>query len=181
MARPDRSRRSKAARAPDDLLPPPPSQPHDRRLPVLLPYPFAGPFDYRVPEGMDAEPGDLVLVPLNRREEVGVVWDGEADHAVGDNRLKPISALLDVRPMRHDLRRLVDWIAGYTLAAPGEVLAMALRINALRPDAPPTGWQAGAVPDGARLTDARRRVLAAVAEGPRGAAIWPVPRVSVPV
>ena len=53
------------------------------RVAVLLPYPFAGPFDYRVPEGLprkgwrpgEAKPGDLVLVPLNRREEVGVVWD----------------------------------------------------------------------------------------------------------
>ena len=41
----------------------------------MLPYPFPGPFDYRVPPGMDPQPGDVVLVPLNRREEVGVVWD----------------------------------------------------------------------------------------------------------
>ena len=25
------------------------------------------------------QPGDVVLVPLNRREEIGVVWDTEAD------------------------------------------------------------------------------------------------------
>ena len=43
--------------------------------------------------------------------------------------------------MRADLRRLVDWIAAYTLAPPGEVLAMALRVNALRPDRAATGWQ----------------------------------------
>ncbi len=46
-----------------------------RRVPVLLPYPFPGPFDYRVPPDCDPQPGDVVLVPLNRREEVGVVWD----------------------------------------------------------------------------------------------------------
>ena len=135
------------------------------RVPVLLPYPFAGPFDYRVPRGMALVPGDIVLVPLNRREEVGVVWDGPADAAVGDNRLKPVSALLDAPPMRPDIRRLVDWIAAYTLALPGEVLAMALRINALRPDAPATGWQvAQPLPD-IRLTEPRRRVLAALADG----------------
>jgi len=142
-------------------------------VPVLLPYPFAGPFDYRVPDGMDPQPGDLVLVPLNRREEVGVVWDGTADHGVGDNRLRPVSAVLEAPPMREDIRRLVDWIAGYTLAAPGEVLAMALRINALRPDAQPAGWQAAiasgeAGQAGARLTEARARVLALLTEGPRG-------------
>ena len=44
-------------------------------MPVLLPRPFQGTFDYAVPPGMDPRPGDVVLVPLNRREEVGVVWD----------------------------------------------------------------------------------------------------------
>ena len=148
-----------------DLLPPPPAR---RRVPVLLPYPFPGPFDYRVPEDLDPQPGDLVLVPLNRREEVGVVWDSPSDLAVGDNRLKPISATLDAPPMREDIRRLIDWIANYTIALPGEVLTMALRINALRPDAPLTGWTpANPLPD-TRLTDPRRRVLAALEFGPLG-------------
>ena len=46
-----------------------------KRVPVMLPYPFPGPFDYRVPPDLDPKPGDVVLVPLNRREEIGVVWD----------------------------------------------------------------------------------------------------------
>ena len=136
------------------------------RVPVLLPYPFAGPFDYRVPAGMNPQPGDLVLVPLNRREEVGVVWDGPADGAVGDNRLRPIAGLLDLPPMRADIRRLVDWIAAYTLALPGDVLPMALRAKALQAERALTGWQlADPLPD-LRLTDQRRRVLAALAAGP---------------
>jgi primosomal protein N' (replication factor Y) len=141
------------------------ARPAAGRVPVLLPYPFAGPFDYRVPPGMEVAPGDLVLVPLNRRAEVGVVWDGPPDAAVGDNRLRPISARIDGPPMRPDLRRLVDWIAAYTLATPGEVLAMALRVNALRPDAPLTGWRRADDPPEVRLTDPRRRVLAALEEG----------------
>ena len=39
---------------------------------MLLPYPFAGPFDYRVPPDLHPQPGDIVLVPLNRREEVAL-------------------------------------------------------------------------------------------------------------
>ncbi len=142
-----------------------------RRVPVLLPYPFPGPFDYAVPPGMVPEPGDLVLAPLNRRESVGVVWDGAPDAALPESRLKPLTAILDAPRMRADLRRLVDWIAAYTLAAPGEVLAMALRLNALRPESAPIGWQiADTIPSEHRLTEARRRVLAALAEGPRGGA-----------
>ncbi len=142
-----------------------------QRVPVLLPYPFAGPFDYRVPVGMELSPGDLVLVPLNRREEVGVVWDGEAEGEVGDNRLRPVSAKLDAPPMREDLRRLIDWIASYTLAAPGEVLAMALRVNALRPDQPLLGWRAAEVLPEGRVTPQRAAVLAELSrQQPRGGA-----------
>jgi primosomal protein N' (replication factor Y) len=136
------------------------------RVPVLLPYPFAGPFDYRLPIGMTLEPGDIVQVPLNRREEIGVVWDGEADGAVGDNRLRPVSARLDAPPMRKDLRALVDWIAAYTLTPQGEVLTMALRTNALAAPAPSVGWQLADPLPVVRLTEARARVLAALANGP---------------
>ena len=136
------------------------------RVPVLLPYPFPGPFDYRVPARETFAPGDLVAVPLGRREIIGVVWDGEAEGTVGDNRLRPVSARLDVPPMRADLRALVDWIAAYTLSPPGEVLAMALRVNALRLEAPAMAWRVAAVPD--RTTPARARVLAALASGPLG-------------
>src|SRR5215831_16573539 len=90
-----------------------------RRVPVLLPYPFPGPFDYRVPPGMAAEPGDIVLVPLNRREEIGVVWDAPSDDRVPDRKLKPLAGRVDTPPMKPALRRLVDWVASYTLSPPG--------------------------------------------------------------
>jgi primosomal protein N' (replication factor Y) (superfamily II helicase) len=116
-----------------DLL----NEPRGGRVPVLLPFPFAGPFDYRVPRDLDPRPGDIVMVPLNRREEIGVVWDGEPDNAVGDNRLRAVISILDVPPMRADIRRLVDWIAAYTITPPGEVLTMALRLSAYRPEPVP--------------------------------------------
>ena len=134
------------------------------RVPVLLPYPFAGPFDYRVPHGMTVAPGDLVQVPLGPRAVVGVVWDGEPDGSVGDNRLRPIAAQLDVPPMRADIRQLIDWIAAYTLSPPGEVLAMALRVPP--PVAAATGWQIADTPPEFRQTAARARVMAALANGP---------------
>jgi primosomal protein N' (replication factor Y) len=137
-----------------------------RRVPVMLPYPFPEPFDYAVPEGLDPAPGDVVLVPLNRREVVGVVWDQPAEAAgkpVPDARLKPIIGVIDAPPMAETMRRLVDWIAAYTLSPPGEVMAMALRITAPPPLG--TGWMRGDPPEPCiRLTPARSRVLAALAE-----------------
>ncbi len=135
------------------------------RVPVLLPYPFAGPFDYAVPAGMVAEPGDMVLVPLNRRQEVGVVWDAPAGPSVPAARLKPVTARLDTPAMPAALRRFIDWVAAYTLAAPGEVLAMALRVNALAPPVPTPGWQlADPLPD-SKPTPARTRVVGVLADG----------------
>jgi len=129
----------------------------------MLPYPFPGPFDYRVPAGMDPQPGDVVLVPLNRREEVGVVWDASADEGVPDRKLKPLAGLIDTPPMRSELRRFVDWVAAYTLAPPGEVMAMALRVVAHGVAAPTMGWRRADPGPAARLTEARRRVLDALA------------------
>ena len=144
-----------------------------RRVQVLLPYPFPGPFDYSVPPDCDPHPGDVALVPLNRREELGVVWDapsagpaqGEAaNEAVPDHKLKPLIGLVETPPMREELRRLVDWMAAYTLAPPGEVMAMALRVSRVA-HGPATGWRlADSLPPEARLTDARCRVIQALTQ-----------------
>ncbi len=117
------------------------------------------------------QPGQIVMVPLNRREEVGVVWDsGDGGPTVGDNRLKEVTAVLDVAPLPEALRRFVDWVAAYTLAFPGEVLAMALRVNALAAETPSPGWILHDGPP-ARDTPARARVRATLSDGrPRSTA-----------
>ncbi len=134
-------------------------------MPVLLPYPFPGPFDYAVPDHCIYKPGDIVLVPLNRRQEAGVVWDEPFGPPIPETRLKPVTARLDAPPMPAPLRRFIDWVAGYTLAAPGEVLAMALRVNALTAPVAPPGWQRAVHPPDVRLTPARRRALGVMADG----------------
>jgi primosomal protein N' (replication factor Y) (superfamily II helicase) len=143
----------------------------------MLPYPFAGPFDYRVPPDLDPQAGDIVLVPLNRREEVGVVWDSSVDDPrvnrpgagrVPDGKLKPIAGITDTPPMRPALRRFVDWVAAYTLAPPGEVMAMALRVVSPGFGPSTTGWRRAAPLPEARITEARQKVLDALdAKEPR--------------
>ena len=44
------------------------------RRAVLLPLPLEGVYDYRVPDGMAAEAGAFVTVPLGARRVEGVVW-----------------------------------------------------------------------------------------------------------
>ncbi len=142
-----------------------------RRVPVLLPLPLAGPYDYAVPEGMEVTPGAVVTVPLGSRRLHGVVWHGPASGEVAAAKLRPIVALADVPPLRDPLLSLIDWVASYTLSPPGEVLRMALPEAALSPPpAPRSGWRAASpLPEGWRVTPERARVLA-VLEGAGGLA-----------
>ncbi|HTU56044.1 MAG TPA: primosomal protein N' [Acetobacteraceae bacterium] len=98
-----------------------------RRVPVLLPYPFAAPLEYAAPIGLDPKPGDLVRVPLGSREVLGAVWEGPPAGTVAEDRLRPLLEIAKLPPLTPEMRRFIDWVAAYTLARPGEVLAMTLR------------------------------------------------------
>jgi primosomal protein N' (replication factor Y) len=133
---------------------------------VLLPLPLVDAYDYRVPAGMEVAPGDIVLVPLGRREVIGVVWDGEADPALPERKLRDIVGRLDVPPVTASLRAFVDWVAQYTLSPPGAVLRMALSSpSALETQPLQAGWTLADPPVDQRLTPARKRVLAQLAPG----------------
>ncbi|MBM3522620.1 MAG: primosomal protein N' [Alphaproteobacteria bacterium] len=146
------------------------------RVRVLLPLPLAGPYDYRIDDGLVVAPGDFVRVPLGRRVVVGVVWDDAppADEAISADKLKAIIAREDAPPMTEVARRFIDRVAHYTMSAPGAVLRMAMSVpGALEPEAPRWGWMLGAnapnplvpEPGAAKLTPGRRRVLEAMADG----------------
>jgi primosomal protein N' (replication factor Y) (superfamily II helicase) len=87
-----------------------------------------GPLDYRVPEGMTAQPGSVVVAPLGPRQLVGVVWEAERlpSEEVGDNRLRPLAGLIDTPPVPAALRRLCEWTAQYYLSPLAAVLRMVL-------------------------------------------------------
>ena len=147
-----------------------PNAPGGARVAVLLPLPLAGAYDYRVPEGLTPVPGDFVTVPLGQRLMTGVVWDrSESSEDLAEARLKPIAVVHDAIRMREPVRRLVDWIAAYTLSPPGAVMRMAMGPSdaleaeegrtgwALAPDLPPPGTK------DRRITATRARVLAVFA------------------
>jgi len=137
---------------------------------ILLPLPLAGSYDY-LGEGLS--PGDFVLVPLGRRETIGVVW-GPATGEVGAERLKSVIARLDLPPLPEISRKFVDRVAAYTLAPAGAVLRMAMSVSAaLEPPRVLVGWRwvgAPETPTPAQKprpeTPARRRVRAILEQGP---------------
>ncbi len=137
------------------------------RLRVLLPLPLADAYDYRAPVGPSVPPGSFVVVPLGRRQVIGVVWDGEPDPSLPEKRLRSVEQVLDAPPMTATLRRFVDWVAAYTLSSPGAVLRMAMSApSALEAPAPQTGWRRMAhLPEGIRITPPRRRVLELLTDG----------------
>ncbi len=136
-----------------------------RIVDVLVPVALDKAYSYRVPEGVELAPGDIVSVPLGPRETTGVVW-GEGTARPGlHNRLKDVSEKLDIPPLKPELRQFVDWVAGYTLASRGMVLRMALRMGEhLGPERERIGVRlAGPPPD--RMTAARARVLRLLEDG----------------
>lgn len=143
-----------------------PALPRDRIVDVLVPVAVDRPYSYKVPDGMDLRPGDLVVVPLGPREVTGVVWPAAQEQAdVPSARLKSVLSVHDVAPLRDDLLDFIGWLSGYTLAPLGMVLRMVLRAPAaLEPPKPLPGFRLGTVvPE--RLTPARKRVLDQLSDG----------------
>jgi primosomal protein N' (replication factor Y) (superfamily II helicase) len=138
-------------------------------LSILLPLPLAGPYDYRADVDLRLERGDFVIVPLGSREVTGVVW-GEGSGDVGTGKLRDVVARLDAPALPDVLCRFIDWVAQYTMAPPGAVLAMAMRAPAALE--PPRGLAAWRRSENApllaalRLTAERQRVLDVLADGP---------------
>lgn len=105
---------------------------------VLIPLPVPEAFDYEVPEALSLAHGDLtrgdqVAVPLGPRLIRGVV--SEVFETTGSNRrLKAIDSRLDDPPLPAGVMDFVEWAGRWTLSAPGEMAATALKgLRAPRP------------------------------------------------
>src|ERR1700693_522069 len=134
---------------------------------VLVPVALDQTYSYRVPEGLELAPGDVVTVPLGARgETTGVVWaENDNPNPRFHNRMKDVAGKLDVPSLKPELRQFVDWVTGYTLSARGMVLRMALRMGEhLGPGRERVGVRlAGPAPQ--RMTAARARALQLFADG----------------
>ncbi|WP_173088189.1 primosomal protein N' [Devosia sp. 1635] len=131
---------------------------HPDIVAVMVGVAVEGPYSYSVPPGMRVERGSIVAVPLGPRLTLGVVW-GPPKDTIAHNRLRAIAQSYDVPPLSEELLKLVDWVARYTLAPPGQVLRAVLRSSeALDPPRPVIAYRrTGYEPE--KLTPARLRVL----------------------
>jgi primosomal protein N' (replication factor Y) len=125
---------------------------------VLLPIPTDGAYSYGVPDGMELQPGDYVQVPLGTREVAAVVWDRQ-DNEIDPKKLRHVISKFACPPMKAEMRKFIEWVAGYTVSHPGMVLKMVLRVpTALEPEAPLEGLSfTQRQPE--RVTPARKQVM----------------------
>jgi len=143
--------------------------PHMNRARLLIFNAALGPLDYRVPEGMEVEPGSVVVAPLGPRQVVGIVWEEERlpTTPVPDAKLRPLLAVLPVPPLRAELRRLLEWTADYYCASLASVARMVLASGgALRGPSTVTEYRlTGGLPE--RMTPQRLAAIEAL-DGEQG-------------
>lgn len=132
---------------------------------MLAPYPLARAYDYLLPEGMEADVGDYVRVPLGRRETVGVVWSKDVDSRLDPSKIKYILQKYQAPPMPEAHRQFLAWVARYTLSDLGSVLKMSLPVpEALHPS---KGVSSYTLPETlpAKPSSHRKRVLDLLSDG----------------
>ena len=129
---------------------------------VLTAQPLDRPLDYKAPEG-GCHAGAFVEVPLGPRKVLGVVW-GPGQGGFDLSKARAIIRVLDVAPMRAEMHAFLIRAGDYTLTPMPAMLRLATRAPGLGdPPSMRKVYRRGAgAPD--RATDARRRVIAALAD-----------------
>jgi len=128
---------------------------------VAPPLPLDHPFDYALPDGMEAPaPGSFVAIELGGAQAVGVVWGPGEGTA---KRLKPLGRVLDVPPMRAEMRAFLTRAADYTLTPLGAMVRLATRVPGLGEPPPLRDVYRPSEACDEPPTPARARVLAVLA------------------
>jgi len=124
---------------------------------VLTPEPIDRVLDYRAPEG-GCWLGAFVEVPLGPRKVLGVVWgEGKGDYDLA--KIRSVNRVLDVAPMREEMREFLIRAGTYTLTPQSQMLRLATRVPGLSdPPSMRKVYRLGrGEPD--RMTAARTRVI----------------------
>ena len=104
----------------------------DEVVGVLTTHPLNKLLDYFAPNG-GCQLGAFVEVPLGKRAVLGVIWEkgtGDLDHF----KIKKVTRVLDITPMREEFRKFLVSAARYTLTPTSAMLRSATRVpNLLDP------------------------------------------------
>lgn len=125
---------------------------------VLTTQPLDRILDYKAPEG-GCFPGAFLEVPLGGRKVLGVVWGpGQGNWPL--SKVRSAVRVLDVAPMRKDMRRFLIRAGDYTLTPLPAMLRLATRVPGLGD--PPSMRKVYRLGHGRadRMTPARRKVIA---------------------
>ncbi|MCK0101478.1 primosomal protein N' [Pseudohalocynthiibacter sp. F2068] len=129
---------------------------------VLTAQPLDRLLDYKAPEG-GCQTGAFVEVPLGPRKVLGVVW-GKGAGGFDLSKARSVIRVLDVAPMREEMRAFLARAADYTLTPMPAMLRLATRAPGLGD--PPSMRKILRLGQGEpdRMTDARRRVMEVLRE-----------------
>ncbi|MEM8979702.1 MAG: primosomal protein N' [Pseudomonadota bacterium] len=132
------------------------------RVGILTLQPLDRVLDYKAPEG-GCTLGAYVEVPLGPRKVIGVVWGpGAGDFAA--QKLRAVIRVLDVVPMRQEMRQFLTRAADYTLTPLPAMLRLATRSPGLGdPPSMRKVYRLGSNQP-PRMTDARAKVIAVLEE-----------------
>ncbi|MFO1187795.1 MAG: primosomal protein N' [Alphaproteobacteria bacterium] len=138
---------------------------------AIVTVPIFGRFTYALPGGVDAPRGAILAVPFGARTELALSL-GDAGEVlpagIAREKIKAVARLMPAPPLHEELVQFIEWVARYTCAPAGAVLAQVLRSPAAL-ELPPTEiWyrvKGGALPRDLRLTPARARAIAVVRDG----------------
>ena len=95
------------------------------KVPVLVPKIFNFPFTYDSGSLKKLIPGDLVVVPFGKNQEIGVVWD-KIQPTLKEFKIKKIEKKIVDFKINSDLINFINWFSAYNLVSKGMVLKMCL-------------------------------------------------------
>ncbi|MGB0968808.1 MAG: primosomal protein N', partial [Halocynthiibacter sp.] len=131
--------------------------PEGQLISVLTAEPLDRFLDYKAPEGGCFE-GAFVEAPLGPRKVLGVVW-GPGEGRFDAAKIRRVSRVMDVAPMRGEMRDFLIRAGQYTLTPLSQMLRLATRAPGLmNPPSMRKVYRLG-TGDPDRITDARTRVM----------------------
>ncbi|QDY69539.1 primosomal protein N' [Qingshengfaniella alkalisoli] len=136
------------------------SFPEGSLVSVLTAQPLDRLLDYKAPAGGCLE-GAFVIVPLGPRKVTGVIW-GSGQGGFDPKKIRSVSEVLDVPPMRAEMRDFLQRVADYTLTPLTAMFRLATRTPGLgdSPSMRRVLRRGAGEPD--RVTEPRMRVLDAL-------------------